>query len=136
MGCFEKYKSIVYSSSSLELSLCILLIQYVPIIQSVVHLILLWFHRMALKTIRQVNYWLPELLDLQKTESSEAKAKVKKKKKKGSKEVEKKFSRKQRRSLSEITRNMQMAIFREKMDAELVKKQQMSGPNADAESKP
>lgn len=62
-GCFQKFKNI-QESGSFQLTYLIGCIQGMSLVQSALSLSLLWFHRLTLKTIRQLNYWLPELLDL------------------------------------------------------------------------
>lgn len=64
MGCFEKYENILATGYQFQLTYLIGMIQWMSLLQCILFLGLLWFHRLALKTIRQLNYWLPELMDL------------------------------------------------------------------------
>lgn len=61
MGCFEKYNHIWETGYQFQLTYLIRMLQWVSLMQSFLFMGLLWFHRLALKTIRQLNYWLPQL---------------------------------------------------------------------------
>ncbi|ODN03723.1 hypothetical protein Ocin01_02959 [Orchesella cincta] len=75
MGCYQKYRKILDTGYQFQLTYLLGAVQFGSLFQCALFMALLWFHKLALKTIRQLNYWLPTLIKLHQTvEMAEAHA--------------------------------------------------------------